>query len=238
MSTHVPRYFWVVVALIATACADGPTRLRDGTARAQLQKLIGTELEAIVFLGEVRFYREGMPNMSMYKLTAALAKKGLVRLDNDRDLSGKFTGWDDFLALTQTGVQRVASVALTPEGAKLGTLERVEGADKTISEYVTFALGRATVESVVSNESVEVADVKYRVIMGTYSYELLPDFREWYTQSDVPDFRDSRIRALLKWDPFKSEWEYQTSDSGPRDGDFTSETVPRTLAKLRLTGAR
>lgn len=237
MPTHVPRYFWVVVALIATACADGPTRLRDGTARAQLQKMIGME-KATVFLGEVRFYRAGVPNMPMYRLTAALAKKGLLRIDNDRDLSGKFTGWDDFLALTQSGVQRVASVALTPEGAKLGTLERVEGADKTISEYVTFVLGRATVENVVSNESVEVADGKYRVVMATYSFDLLPEFREVYTQSGFQYYRDSRIRALLKWDPFKSEWESQGYDIGPRDGDFTSEYVPTTLAKLRLTGAR
>lgn len=236
MLAHLSKFPWAVVALLAPACSEGPARLHEKTVRAQLQKMVSMEGRAGFQLGVVRFRRQ--PNMTMYKLTAALAKNGLLSLENDQDLSAKFTGWDDFLALTQSGVERVATVALTPAGAKLGTLQPIENPDKSVTEYVNFEFGKATIEKVVSNEAFDIVGEKYRLVMATYSFELAAPLRDSWIQSGAPSDRDNRIRALLKWDAFDSEWKAQAADLGPRNGDFSSETVPTTLAKLRLTGAR
>ena len=237
-----PAFRWVVglFLLCLVACSsDGPSNLRDGTAKSVLQEAWKEELR-VFKLGSIQFRRgnssgPGYDMLSSYPRYRALANKGLLKLENDRDLSGNFTGWNDFFALTQSGVQRTSTVVLTPEGAKIGTVHQVAN---TEGKFVTFIFGGYRIEKIVSNEAVDMNGDKYRVVLGTHVFEVRPEFLDVMTQAGEPTFRDRRFRALLKYDAFDSKWKLQISDVGPRDVDFQSQNVPTRLAQLRLTGAR
>lgn len=226
-------------ALCMAACSsDGPSNLRDGTAASILQAAWNKNDGQLILLGSIQFRRgnssgPGFDMFSKYPVYRALASKGLLKLENERDLSGNFTGWNDFFALTQAGVQRTATVVLTPEGAQLGTVQPV---GNTGEKFVTFVYGGYQIEKIVSNEAVDVNGEKYRVVMGTHVFEPKPQFLDAMAASGEPTFRDRRFRALLKYDVFESKWKQQIVDVGARESDFQTQNVPTTLAQLRLTG--
>ncbi|HVL69458.1 MAG TPA: peptidylprolyl isomerase [Vicinamibacterales bacterium] len=171
--------------------------------------------------------------LNRYPLYRAMADGGLLALFDERDLSGSFTGWGDFLALTQAGVQRTATVGLTPKGQALGSVHKVSGCD-----LVTFVIGGHRISAIVSNEPLEVNGERFRIVQGTHVFDIKPEFRDVLAAAGEPTFSDRRFRALLKFDAFDSRWKLQVADVGPREIDFQSQQVPAALASLRLTGGR
>ncbi len=114
----------------ATRCARATTaaalRKRTSDGFGGTSSFTWKEEVWLFNLGPTQFRRgnssgPGYTMNSRYPWYRAIAEKGLLTLEHERDLSGGFTGWDDFFALTQAGVQRTATVVLTPEGAKIGS---------------------------------------------------------------------------------------------------------------------
>lgn len=225
-------------ASLAACSSDGPDSLRDSSAAAVLQEAWKEDVW-LFNLGPIQFRRgdssgPGYTMYSRYPWYRVMAEKGLIKLETERDLSGGFSGWNDFFALTQAGVQRTATVVLTSEGAKIGSLQNAG----TGSEFVTFVVGGYQIEGVVSNEALDINGDKYRVIQGTHAFDPKPDFIGVMEDLGQDTSRDRRFRALLKYDVFGSKWKLQIADVGRRDVDFQSQLVPSTLAQLRLTGGR
>lgn len=229
------RFAGALVAVSLAACSsDGPNSLRDSSAMAVLQEDAWSRDIRAFKLGAVQF-RRGDPDGPPYAMYRELAERGLLHLENERDLSAGFTGWNDFFALTQAGVQRTATVSLTPEGKRIGSHQNAGSAN----EHVTFLFSRNEVEKVVSNEGLDINGDKYRVIQGTYNLEPTSDLFIAVMESFGVDMsRERRFRALLKYDVFDTKWKLQVSDDGLREGDFWSQRVPSALAELRLTGGR
>lgn len=238
------RYVKLLVVLLplgsfAACSSDSPTNLTDGTAAAVLQEAWKEEVK-LFLLGPIQFRRgnssgPGYAMLSDYPLYRSVTEKGLLRLDDERDLSGSFTGWNDFFALTQSGVQRTATVALTDQGAKLGSVRKVGDTER---EFVTFVVGTYRIDKIVSNEAVDLNGEKFRVVLGTHFFDVKTEYGDALAAAKVPTYRDRRFRALLKYDAFESKWKLRVADVGPREVDFQSQNVPTTLAQLRLTGGR
>lgn len=230
----------LVLICCGTACADSATRLRNASAASLLQDK-WQEDRRYFRLGSVKFYRpdplgeteasfapDRVPLVA-YKRYAAFAVLGLIRLDGDRDLSQAFTGWGNFGALTQQGVQRVANVFVTPEGAKRGTVHENAGRQTAVS----FVVGERSIKKIVSNEALEAGNGdRYRVVMGTMTEKFASAELYQALRSAMPEHEDGRFRALLKYDPFSSAWKLTTSDWGAREGDFDSQEVPTAIRVL------
>lgn len=227
------------VAMIGACAGNSSTGLRDATVAEILQQAWG-QPSLLLNLGEVQFrrgnaYSATFAPVSEYPMYQAVAAMGLVRLERERDLTASFTGWDDWSALTQTGVQRVASVALLPEGEKLATIHPVKDSDR---RFVTFVVGAYAIERVVSIEPLEINSERYSQVLGTHTFDLKSEWREAWVKGGNPDYRERRFRALLKFDPIESKWRLQATDIGPKEADFPTATVPSAIASLRSTGVR
>lgn len=229
-------HFVLLSAVLSlSACAsDSATNLRNSTAATVVQEYLNAYDLLLVKLGQVEFRRgnesgPGFDRLDTYPMYKAVEKMGLVKIENDRDLTGQFSGWNDFMALTQKGVQRLATISLTTEGQRTGNVR---------DHFVTFVGGSYVVENIVSNEAVESTGEKYRVVSATYRLDLKPEWREAWVAEGHGDYPDRRIRILLQYDQFAAKWGPTTIfDRGPRELGFSSEAVPRALARLRTNGS-
>jgi hypothetical protein len=232
-----------LLALGASACGTGAAgdTLRDNAAAAVLQEA-WKSATVHAFLGPLQFRHDPLNQYSnakdepcydyfrRYPVYQTLASKGLLTLSDERNLTGAFTGWQDFYALTQKGVQRTATIALTPEGTKTGSTS-TSGAKKC--PLVSFETGTYRIEKIVSNQPLEINGDKYQIVMGTHTFEMKQEFADVLAASGETTDRDRRFRALIKYDPFDTKWKLQMADVGRRDLEFPSDIVPRVVAGLR-----
>lgn len=212
------------VASAATLGACGgntASGLRDAAAAQILQESWG-QPTLLLNLGEIEF-KPG----NAYPMYQAVAAMGLVRLE-----SKSFPEWQEIL-LSRAGI-KVASVALLPEGEKVA-IHSVKDNDR---RFVTFVVGAYSIERVVSIEPLEVNGERYSQVLGTHTFDLKPEWREAWVKGGNPDYRERRFRALLKYDAIESKWRLQATDTGAREADFPTDSVPRAIASLRSTGAR
>ena len=222
------------------ACAGGASSgLRDSAASEILHEAWGQPTVQLN-LGEVQFrrgdeYSGTFAPMTVYPMYQAAATMKLIRLEQERDLSASFTGWNDWFALTQAGVQRVATVTLLPGGEKVATVHPIKGSSR---QFVTFVVGTYDIERVISIEPLEINGERYSQVIGTHILALEPEWRGVWAKSGNADYRERRFRALLKHDPIESKWRLQASDIGPRETDFPTAMVPRAIGGLRSNIAR
>lgn len=236
----IPKSFTIAASVfLAVACSRDPARLTDGAAADVFLSEYGKEHIQQITLGPLAFRTQDSESpadtsISVYPLYQSFAKAGLIALENERDLSTGFSGWSDFLAQAQQGVQRVANVKLTEAGAKLGKLQDVRIGDNS---FVNFVVGEYEVEKIITNELIDINGEKYRVILGTHVFNVNPALSDAVAQTRIPTDRDRRFRALLKYDAVTSKWKMEGADSSRRDTDFSSKIVPAMVANLRRTGS-
>jgi hypothetical protein len=176
----------------------------------------------------------GEDALSELPLYRAFAAKGFVAISAERDLTSGFTGWGDFMQLTQAGVRRTAHVTLTDKGKAAGEVTNLGGG----VEELWLHLGHAEIKDIVANDTVTIGADHYRVVMGTHTFDIPEDLKAAYAEARGEHFgRERRFKALLKYDPFKKTWVYIGADLGPRDGNFSSDIINQVLAKLRLCGS-
>lgn len=232
---------FVTLGLGLGGCSSGgPQNLRDSTAATLIQNYLDGYDVIVANLGVVEFRRGNVSSgtfdrYAMYPMYQSLAAMGLIRLEDERDLASGFTGWGDFLALSQNGVQRVATVTLTPQGERTGTVRNVQNSDR---RFVVFVGGNYTVDDVVSNDEISANADKYRVILATCRLQVKLGWDDVWAKRGRPAYQDRRTRILLKYDAFQQSWQPTgIFDIGPRDAAFESEDVPAALARLRSTGS-
>ena len=208
----------------------GPPPLTNAGALAALNKAMPVEEYQVVTGKAVEFVRPalGRPldtarqeNEEEFARYEALAQADLITIQNARDLSQAFGGWEQSFALTQRGVRRLADVELTATGAAI--VHPFFGA-------FVFTIGRNRFQKVVSNEPFSALGDAYRVIQGTLAFIPEPQFKNvWQTEQ--------KFRTLLKYDPFTSEWVFDYSffgyDTASIDSPFPTDSVPQQLMRLR-----
>ena len=194
--------------------------------------------------GEVRFIAGGMAGrtpdaskgedaLSELPLYRAFAAKGLITISDERDLTGSFTGWNDWFQLTQSGVRRTARVALTERGRQSGEVKKVGEV-----EELFLRVGAAKIEEIVANDALVFGADQYRVVQGTHTFDIPEDIAAAYSEASGNQLgRERRFKALLKYDPFEKKWAYLGADLGARAGNFATNHVDQALALLRLCGS-
>lgn len=235
-----------IVLMLLSACSGGPP-LTDGQAKDLMQSYLDRFSRTELWLGQISFVREGTidprngrEQLSKYALYKAYAELGLLFLDSDQDLSSGFTGWNDFLALSQSGVQRRANVLLPDgagEGGQSGTLLDAAGqpVSKHESDYnrIQFVVTTQTVDAIVSNDRLRTATEEYRQVIGTHTLKIDPRVEAaWRVMVNDHYGEKRRFRALLKFDPITKEWKLEQLDEGDRDSDFGTSTVPNMVRQI------
>ncbi|MGK2962003.1 MAG: ankyrin repeat domain-containing protein [Gemmatimonadaceae bacterium] len=170
--------------------------------------------------------------LSEFPLYRALAAEGYLTISDERSLTGAFTGWGDFYQLTQRGVQRTASISVTEKGRENGELRSVGQI-----EVAFFSIGSAQIEEIVANDTLTIGADRYRVVLGTHTFEPVPWLREALREARNDTLpRERRFKALLKYDAFSKTWGYLVSDIGSRAVGFATSEVDQAIAFLRLGG--
>lgn len=240
------RYVPAVVSLIAVgallSCSGANETGSDREMKAAIESAWNGPALGLV-TGEVRFIGGGFlgrqPDVSKREdalselpLYRAFSARGFITVTDERDLTSGFTGWDDWLQLTQSGVRRTARVTLTDRGRHSGNVETVGDV-----EVLRLRVGTAKIEEIVANDLLEIGADRYRVVLGTHTFDIPEDIAQAYAEARGDQLgRERRFKALLKYDPFEETWTYLGADLGPRAGSFATDHVDQALAQLRLTG--
>jgi hypothetical protein len=167
--------------------------------------------------------------ISDYPTYRALATKGLIKLE-------ELSLAEAPPATRAARLQRAATVSLTQERAKLGSVDNKKNT-------VTFVFGTYRVEKIVSNTSIDTKEGNYRFVEGTHVLEPQQEFSDLWAELGWPSYRERRFRVVFKYDTTRSQWgvavasngRFTAEDVGPRNGDFESSNVPPTLDQLRLS---
>jgi hypothetical protein len=239
----VPLLLAMVVAV--SACTPSAWRIDERSLLALLEESLGTKIAVGLFLDAVQFRRDGSPtelvagSLGKYPVYRAFSDQGLIILNQERDLSAGFSGWNDWLKLTQAGVQRTAWVTLTVEGSKRGQSMPFLDTGRYVAYFdiIQYRLG-----DVLSNELHEINGEAYRVVVGIHSLEWIgvgtvPSIREALIKDGYAGYLDGRHRVLIKYDPIASRWRLLRSDRGPKELDFQTDNVPTALSELRQFGS-
>ena len=219
------------------ACSsDGPDHLSDRAAAAVLQEAWKSS-NVFIDLGEIQFcggnvFAPGEVPMNLQPMYRTLASRGFLEITEERVI---LPGTGSRFSSAHSGVRRVATVTVTPEGTKQGTVHTTEAGGR---RYVLFKVGETRIDDIVANERIDVNGEHYRVVLGTATFEFRQvfkdvPFREAWVARGLPYYPERRFRVLLKYDPFASKWQQEALDMGPRTADFRSHNVTATLGRLK-----
>lgn len=161
-----------------------------------------------------------------FRLYKALGDAGLLIVAEGKNLTEKFTGWDDWFSLVDGGVQLEAAVLPTQRGKELGQIEK-----RGESELLALPDGKYRVNSIVQNEEIRGSADHYRLVMGTHTATLIPEIKKALDAIGSRTYAERKFRVLLKFDPFDKSWKLVANDIAPRQGEFNTESVNEYLLK-------
>jgi hypothetical protein len=163
--------------------------------------------------------RFNQKDLSVFKAWQAA---GLVQVRELKNLTKEFTGWDDWLKLTQGGVGSEIQILLTEQGRKANT--------STNTDIAQIPQGSFRITKITSNEERERDFDRYCLVTGFHQAEWTAEFKQIMRQLNQPVPAESRkFRALFKFDKFANRWKLITSDNADAEGEFTSNTVQEAL---------
>lgn len=230
----VGRCYLVILVAILSGCRSDSYALDDSRAKEIIEREWSKEF--LVFqLGVVEFVterpnpsakREAYANLPYYR---AFAQHGLLSLKNERDLTSKFSGWSDFLSLTQSGVQYLATVEATDAGRKVAFSDSAND-----QSAIKFKTDKYRVEKIVSNDTIDVMPDRYRLLQGLHSVDIDAAFFHAVKQIGELTVRERRFRCLLKYDPFTEGWTVVIYDVAERSKEFSTNNVPETIGRLTM----
>lgn len=234
-----PRWLGWALAFVLTACSDREGSFSNTEAKTTLEAL-WNEPDVGLWLGDVKFMDDNLLgsdrqwssgetlllDLPFYK---AFASRGVITMADERDLSDRFTDWNDWFQLTQSGVRRTATVSISDHGRPNGEIRMVGNHEKLLLKG-----SRTRIEEIVANDSVVLGADRYRVVMGTHTHEIPADLRDAFAQVRGDSSRVGRFKVLLKYDPFNKAWSAIARDVANRHEDFHTANVDRFIARLRL----
>lgn len=224
-----------VAALFFTIACGGERQQIDDT-RSAIEARWNSPLTLAT--GELRFIGGALSNhvpdekkgevpLDVLPLYKAAESQGLIRIVDERDLTGEFTGWSDFYQLSQIGVQKTARMELTPRGREHPVEVRAG------REYLRISVWRAAVTEIVANDSMRIGADRYQLVLGYSTAEIDPNYRDALRAVGDTFGRDRRFRALLRYDAFAKRWSYLVADLASRSAGFPTAYVDQVLAMLR-----
>jgi hypothetical protein len=223
---------FLVIAL--TGCSSGPS-MPDAAIKELLERN-WTSMSDIPFqLGEVHFVAEDRPQkvkqaaIRDYPLYIAYRDAGVLEIAGDRDLTRDFTGWNDFLSLSQNGVRRVATIKVTAKGRRIAQI---------VNDQVVLLRPpvKYQVDTVVSNEALRIGADPYRIAIGLFTRTM--DSTDNVAKAWMAIYGDSfgdkrRFRVLLKFDIIAKSWGVSALDVGAASYDFPTDNVGKRVASLK-----
>lgn len=180
--------------------------------------------------------------MTDYPTYSALANKGLITLT---EISLADVPSTIASSLPSEGIERVVQASLTPDGRKLADLD-------VKNNVATFVFATHKVEQVTKNTPIASSESEYRLIEGTYVFDLKPEFADLWQATGKPAYRERKFRVVYQYRDRRLEgcasckpsWEtaitpdgrYSAQDDGPRNGDYDSAGVPATVDAVMTKG--
>jgi hypothetical protein len=233
---------WPISGLLAGAllcgCGKDPLALSDREAT----RIIEPELMLVftpVPLGHLAVVGDGrVPNLPKGEITehlfstlAVWDRLGLIKITEKRDLTGRFSGWDNWFALSQRGVVRTLNSVEGPKGRGLrcsGDIQMKVG-KSYYGELPCLCVptGTPTVERIIRNDLRSVGVEYYRIVIGEYSESLSTFTKEFQIAFTKGEWRAGRNRfiAVLKHDPFSGKWKLVESRKGRPNQEIDSSFV-------------
>jgi hypothetical protein len=177
------RYVSVTASVAAVGLLLSCSGSRETGNNSQMKAAIESAWNATnlgFVTSEVRFIDVGMAGrrpdaskgedaISELPLYRAFAAKGLLTITAERDLTSRFSGWNDWLQLTQSGVRLTARITLTEKGRQTGEVRKVGDV-----EELFLRLGEAKIEDIVANDALVLGADRYRIVLGTHTFVPAP----------------------------------------------------------------
>ena len=222
----------MLVAL--TACPSKPGSLSNSEAKKQIEAIWNVPDVGLV-LGQIKFVdvnflhraaeaSRGEDVWSELRLYHAFVDKGLIAVGDERELGGN--------QARETGVWKTASVAITDKGRSAGEVKKAGN-----FEELWLTVGHSKIVNIVTNDSIVIGANRYRVVMGTHTFDVPDDLRAAFGEARPSVGRERKFKVLLNYDPFKNSWGLGAMDMAPQAGEFQSSNVDNRLAQLRLCGS-
>ena len=229
--------------LASYGCGQEQYALSDSQAKDLFEKIWATQFQVLP-LGQLSAIggpaaslrqpnrQQGEVSQEDLSRIRVLDQMGVVKLTVLQDLSKGFTNWNDWMALTQSGIQIRFAVAPT---AQAKALQCSAGQRALVAkiygnrEGLCVLPGVATVERIVSNEARVIGADHYRVVMGNHTWESTPIVAEVERREGKQQSRERKFMVALKYDPFSSEWKTVAIDLADHDKEFSTHSVSTLL---------
>jgi hypothetical protein len=228
------RLIGMLVSAVALSHCSRPYSLGNDEARTLIETLwnqpdVGLVLGNVKFVAEDPDTSKGRESIQEWPLYKASAKSGVITIANEKDLTNSYSA-NDWFNLTQSGIRKTATIGLTERGRAGGIAKKKGNFDEL---FVKVA--NTKIESIVGNDEEVVGTDRYRVVLGTHTYDVPEEMSGVFEASRGWDHvRERRFKVLLKYDPFDKQWKVVAADISKRTEDFRSNNVGRALQALKL----
>jgi hypothetical protein len=235
-----------ILAILTTlsACKTDPLALSDRNAEKVIERTfsessVAIPLGRLTSVGDLIGSRQpdrtkGEVSQDEFRDLRVWEQIGVIKVSEIQALSKGFSGWNDFFALSQRGVQ---TRFIAAEGPKASRVRCSDDQRKKYSKdwgqisLLCVPTGRITVERIGQNEVHSIGTDHYRAIMGTYIATPSPIMSEFHEKSGQKTIREGKFVVALKHDPFSGEWNFVTADFTYRDSEFQTNAVKTLLGQ-------
>lgn len=205
--------------------------ISDGAAASIVAKYFNENAaqEALV-LGKVSFgdsvnHHQQSESLKRLPLYRAFADAGMITFSDEQEL----------------GASRVAVVHPAPSRSE-GVIKRFPRTASAAPEFgqdlelLIFQEGRYRVKNIATNEGLIGGSDQYRVVMGTYAYEVRHIIATILDKAGFPVRRHGRFRILLKQNPFEQKRETVVFQFDDAAGTFPDDvySIDRRIHDLGL----
>jgi hypothetical protein len=227
-----------------SACKPDPLALSDSTAGKLIERtwnggVLIVPVGRLTSVGNIINSRQpdrtkGEVSQSEFQSLRVWQQLGFIKISEVHDLSKGFSGWNDFFALTQNGVQTRFVVA---EGSKASQIpcsddQRMKfGRAWGQTRLLCVPDGEARVEKIVQNEVHLIGADHYRAIMGMHTWTPSPIMSEYLARTGQASKRERKFMVALKHDPFSGDWNLVAVDLADRDSEFPTNSVTSLLGR-------
>jgi hypothetical protein len=237
----------VIILFACCCCGQTSQTLSDGEAKIRIEKyweagdLLMFPLGQLTVIGGLgvspdrkiaeskrELDRGGFVSMQIFE------QMGIVAISQQEDLTKRFTTWENWLSMTQNGVQARIIAKPGPQAGACHCDEQQQAAAMKVygdTNVLCISKGHATIEKIVQNEARTVGVDHYRAVLGTHVWTASPIMQEFYRRAGQPQKAERKFMAALKYDPFDSEWHVVAQDIADRDATFLTRNVNDLLAQ-------
>jgi hypothetical protein len=229
-----PAVLMLLVAICSAACnqSNQSPQLNDTQLRETIHAHWNEDSGFRVFLGtfeitrgsaDVTKGRLSAPSLKSYK---AWEEVGLIKINLVKDLTARFSGWDDWNKQFLDGVQSVVRIEPTDKGLPMKKEEEGE-----LPPYLQIPRGDFVVDEIIKKAPLRLGVDDYEVVWGTHTVNYTPEALSYYEKFEVEMKKDRKFKALLRFDPFKSDWKVIVEDIADLDQEFPTDNINDLLRK-------